>query len=107
MEITTTNPTNYKKWSFRFIVYLVLLNCVTFYLAINFNSALHNFERFIRNMSIATVVSILILIAGIVFTILSIKNKESKNYQFYISVIGFSFFIILSLLFLGLASLGY
>ena len=64
----------------------------------NFAVGLHDVGRFEQNIGILSLVANLILIVGIVFTILSITNKEGKNYQFYFSVIGYPIFLVLTLL---------
>ena len=90
--------TKYKKWAFRLLIYLIIINLLVTYLVMNFAVGFHDPGRFEQNIGILSLVANLILIVGIVFTILSIKNKEGKNYQFYISVIGYPIFLILALL---------
>ncbi|GAB4161553.1 MAG: hypothetical protein Tsb0033_19220 [Winogradskyella sp.] len=92
------NETKYKKWSFRLLIYLIIINALVAYLVMNFAIGFHDIERFEQNIGILSLVANLILIVGIVFTILSIKNKEGKNYQFYFSVIGYPIFLVLTLL---------
>ena len=92
------NETKYKKWSFRLLIYLIIINVLVAYLVMNFAVGFHDTGRFEQNIGILSLVANLILIVGIVFTILSIKNKEGKNYQFYFSVIGYPIFLVLTLL---------
>ncbi|WP_272149862.1 hypothetical protein [Tenacibaculum aiptasiae] len=98
MKPRTAKPTNYKKWSFKLFLYLIIINIVIAYLVINYIHLVHDSSRFNQNIGILSIVGNLILIAGIVLTILSIVNKEEKNYQFYISIIGYPIFIILTFL---------
>ncbi|MFD1015505.1 hypothetical protein [Winogradskyella rapida] len=92
------NETKYKKWSFRLLIYLIVINVLVAYLVMNFAVGFHDVGRFEQNIGILSIVANLILIVGIVFTVLSIKNKEGKNYQFYFSVIGYPIFLVLTLL---------
>ena len=92
------NETKYKKWSFRLLIYLIVINVLVAYLVMNFAVGFHDVGRFEQNIGILSIVANLILIVGIVFTVLSIKNKEGKNYQFYLSVIGYPIFLVLTLL---------
>ncbi|AIM60343.1 hypothetical protein IX49_07320 [Cellulophaga lytica] len=63
----------------------------------NFAVGFHDVGRFEQNIGILSIVGSLILIIGIVLTILSIKNREQKNYQYYFSIIGYPIFLILTL----------
>ena len=63
----------------------------------NFAVGFHDSRKFEQNIGILSIVGNLILIAGIVLTILSVKNKEQKNYQYYFSVIGYPLILILTL----------
>lgn len=91
------NETKYKKWSFRLLIYLIIINVLVAYLVMNFAVGFHDVGRFEQNIGILSLVANLILIVGILFTILSIKNKEQKNYQYYFSIIGYPIFLILTL----------
>lgn len=103
IKLTTQNnsllmKTNYKKWSFKLLIYLIVINFVVAYLVFNFTIGLHDTNKFQQNINILSLITNLILIAGIILTFLSIKNKEAKNYQFYFSIIGYPIFIILTFL---------
>ena len=56
------------------------------------------YDAFVSNMTILSILFFLFLIAGIVFTLLSLLKKEVKNYQFYISSIGFSAILLLGII---------
>ena len=90
--------TKYKKWAFRLLIYLIIINVSVAYLVMSFAVGFHDAERFAQKIGILSLVANLILAIGVVFTILSIRNKEKKNYQFYFSVIGYPIFLILTLL---------
>lgn len=89
--------TKYKKWSFRLLIYLIIINVLAAYLVINFVDGFHDIGRFEQNIGILSLMTNLILIIGIVFTVLSIKKKEQKNYQYYFSIIGYPIFLIMTL----------
>ncbi|CAL2103680.1 conserved membrane protein of unknown function [Tenacibaculum sp. 190130A14a] len=91
-------PTNYKRWAFKFLIYLVVLNIAVAYLVINFAEGLHDSARFNQNMFIFSTIGTIILVTGVIFTILSIVKKEEKNYQYYISIVGYIFFLVLSII---------
>lgn len=90
--------TNYKRWAFRLLIYVVLFNLAIGYLVINYAHGFHDEEIFSRNVLIFSIITSLLLVTGIVLTILSIKNKEEKDYKYYSSIIGFSILILMRLL---------
>ena len=73
--------TNYKSWSFRLLVYIVLLNILSGYLAYSFVPIVQSEENFYIRMIGLSIIIFLLLIAGIIFTIFSVKNKEEKRLQ--------------------------
>lgn len=91
--------TNYKKWSFKFLIYILLLNALVAYLIITTPIGFGNSGEMlgIRLLGLSLLIFGL-LIAGIVLTILSFKNKEEKNYQYNISVYGYPIYIFISLI---------
>ena len=107
-KIQNETKTNYKKWSFKFLIYIVLLNFLIAFIAINalttttLKIQLDGYETPKDNMDtylmIISIMLTLLLISGIILTILSVKNKEDKNYQYKVSVWGYPIFIMLSLI---------
>lgn len=91
-------PTNYKRWAFKLLMYLVVLNVAVAYLVVNFAEGWHDSVRFNQNMFIFSIIGTVIHFAGVIFTILSIVKKEEKNYQYYISIIGYIFFTVSSII---------
>lgn len=81
--------TNYKKWGFKVFIYIILLNILVAYMV--FQGNYHPLAIFA-----CSVLATLLLMLGIVLTIMSIKNKEEKNYQYYVSIWGYSIFVILT-----------
>lgn len=98
IDLYKKKPTNYKRWAFRFLIYLIVLNIIVFYLVVNFMDGFQDSVKFNQNMFIFSSIGTIILITGVIFTILSIVKKEEKNYQYYISIVGYIFFIVLSII---------
>jgi DMSO/TMAO reductase YedYZ heme-binding membrane subunit len=90
--------TNYKKWSFKLLIYLILINVAIAYLVYNLAVGFNDMEVFNRNTTILSIIASIILVVGIILTILSIRNKETKNYQYYFSIIGYPIFIFFTVL---------
>jgi len=97
--------TNYKKWSFKFLIYIILLNFLIAFIVANtttFKVQIEGYEtandNSDLNLLVLTILTNLLFIAGIVLTMLSIKNKEVKNYQYKFSIWGYPIFIILTLI---------
>jgi len=97
--------TNYKKWSFKFLMYIILLNFLIAFMVANTTSLKVQVEGYGipndnsgLNLLVLTVLTNFLFLAGIVLTMLSIKNKEAKNYQYKFSIWGYPIFIILTLI---------
>ena len=91
--------TNYKKWSFKFLIYIILLNLLIAYLIATTPIGLGNSEQTLElRLIVLSFVNIALIISGIVLTILSFKNKEEKNYQYNISVYGYPIFILINMI---------
>ncbi|CAL2091252.1 hypothetical protein [Tenacibaculum sp. 190524A02b] len=92
--------TNYKKWSFKFLIYVVLLNILIAYLtAITPIGLGNNGEILSIRITVLSLLILGLLVSGIVLTILSVKNKEEKNYQYKVSIYGYPIFILINLIF--------
>ncbi|MDC3210236.1 MAG: hypothetical protein P8M17_12000 [Saprospiraceae bacterium] len=89
--------TNFRKWAFRFLIYLILL----------FSVGLYSFPRSLaaskmENMHLFYVLGWILkifLCIGIFFTIMMIRNREPRDYKYWISLFGISFFFISTALF--------
>ncbi|WP_299157040.1 hypothetical protein [uncultured Tenacibaculum sp.] len=86
------NKINFKKWAFRFTIWLLILNTAIAYLIINHT----DFPGVENNTGIRilffSILSTILLILCITFIIISTIRKEQKNYQYWISVIGILIF---------------
>ncbi len=89
---------NFKSWSFRLLIYLLIINIVVFYMVVNFDDGFDNSEKFNQNLYILSMIGNLILLIGVVLTIFSVVKREEKNYQYYTSVIGYPIIMIISFL---------
>lgn len=92
------NIINFKKWAFHSTIGNVIINIMTFYVTLNHV----DFPGVENNMSLTLfyfgMLSIILLLFSIIFSVLSIVKKEKRNYQFWISIIGILLFGILPLI---------
>jgi hypothetical protein len=87
--------TNYKKWSFLFFIIVILINILTFFVVINYTSGFGNEQTFGNTLGVLSLSSTSLFIAGAVLTILSVRKKEAKDYQYKISIWGYPLMFIL------------
>lgn len=93
IKVDNKRTTNFRKWSFRLFVDLVFVNGLIFY-----HLATSAFPQpFV--ILIFSVLSLVFFIGGSVLLVLSIKNNEQKNYQYWISAVGFPLYLVLSVVF--------
>ncbi len=90
--------TNYRKWTFRFFIYLILLFALAFYLISNTIVATESIFNSKKILILAWFFKIFLCI-GIFFMIMMIRNKETRDYKFWTSLIGISLFFIASVVF--------
>ena len=91
------NTTNYRKWSFRFLIYLILLFGVGLYLMPSNISAQEGFIT--EKLLILAWLFKIILCIGILFMILMLRNNETRDYKYWISLIGISLLFLASVVF--------
>ncbi|MFT6321662.1 MAG: putative Tic20 family protein [Granulosicoccus sp.] len=90
--------TNYRKWSFRFFIYLILLSGLGVYLIPSTISASET-VIFSKKLLILGWVLKIFLCLGIFFIIMTIRNNETRDYKYWISLIGISLFFMTSIAF--------
>ena len=81
------NKINFKKWAFHFTIWSFIINGISLFFKINFNSItgeVYNYEERIFYLSI---LSQLMLLLAIVFLVISIVKKEKRNYQFWTTLV--------------------
>lgn len=69
--------TKYTYWSFRSLIYVVILNIIIFFLTINQSEILG--KRFSSTISILEMLNILLIIIGSILCFLAVKDKEEKS----------------------------
>ena len=84
------NSVNFKKWSFHFMIWIIIINIISFYLTIGYM----NEEALLYFGIIATI----LLVLSLIFIILSSIKKEKKNYQYWISLVGIFIFGVLPII---------
>lgn len=83
------NTTNYKKWAFKLLLYIIIINiCVAFL----------PFFTHSLNILVLSIIADILFLTGVGLTIASIKNKEEKDYQYYFSITGYPILIVLFVL---------
>jgi NAD(P) transhydrogenase subunit alpha len=90
--------TNYRKWAFRFLIYLVLLFAIGFYLFPS-NLKASEFGDLQQKFFILGWILKIFLCIGIFFTIMMIRNNETRDYKYWISLFGISFFFVATVVF--------
>lgn len=93
--ILTEKTTNYKQWAFLLFIIIVLVSIVEYFFITYFTISLLELDLdiFIQFLNIMGIATTLMMLTGIILTILSIVKKETKNYQFYISIVGYPLLI--------------
>lgn len=94
--------TNYKKWAFRFLIYIAVIHAASFYIVAT-KPLIHPFDYTLtRNgiyIAILGILLILFLLAGIILTLLSVSRREHKNYQYYSIIFMYPIYIIFRIVF--------
>jgi CDP-diglyceride synthetase len=88
---------NFKKWAFRFIVWILIINIITFYLTINYVDFPGVENNTGLNLFYLGILSGILMILSVIFVIMSSVKKEKRNYQYWISIIGIVIFGIIPL----------
>ena len=99
--------TNYKKWAFRFFIYIIFLNIWVANMAtrpvfdLSFDpdgNIIESKSNIHYYMLAAGITATLLMLSGFVLTILSISKKEKRDYQYYISIIGYITLLIVAIM---------
>ena len=81
----------YRKWAYKLFIYMFWINIL---LTFMINRGNYHPYAILGASALATI----LLVVGILLTVVSIKNKEEKNYQYHISIWGYGIFLILTLI---------
>lgn len=90
--------TNYRKWAFRFLIYFTLLFLVGLYLFPS-KLATAEIEDLYKKLLVFGWVLKILLCIGIFFTVMMIRNNETRDFKYWISLIGISFFFFATVIF--------
>ena len=86
---------NYRKWSFiiLILVFIIDLIVIDFYIE---HSIINDYDMnaFFLFLKIIGFTNLFLLITGIILTVLFIKNKEKKDFMYYIPIIGYLYIIV-------------
>ena len=89
------NNINFKNWAFRFTIWIVIINIISFFLTVNYTG----FAGFNDNTGLTLyylgIISLILLILTIVYIVISTIKKEIRDYKYWISLIGIFIFGIL------------
>jgi len=95
MNVLRTKETNYKTKAFILLIILILLSIIEYFFILYWSiTGIIDTDTFIQIINIEVIFFRVITLVGILLTILSIVNKERKNYLYYISIVGYLFFTI-------------
>jgi len=90
--------TNYKRWSFRLMVYSVITYASILYFYFKNSTGLHHSELLFNLLAVIFLMALLLQGLGYVFFRLSIKNHEAQDYQLRVLRWGYPLLFALSLL---------
>lgn len=82
---------SFKKWAFKFIIWIFIMNVVAFFINVN------QLQFSETGLIVFGSLSFIILMLSFIFIVISSIKKEKRNYEYWISVIGISLFGILPL----------
>ncbi len=85
----TTGKSNYRKWSFRFLIYLIVLNIFVAY-----DVSQGEFDGW--RMILLSVLTLGLWIGGIVLTAKSHLANEDRDFQYYASLWGFAIYTVVN-----------
>ena len=73
----------YKKWSFKLFIYVIILTCVIVYMVINTASFNH-----VPLLPFASYLVTILAILGTIFGVISFQKKEATDYKKMIGLFG-------------------
>lgn len=92
-----TGTTNYKQWSFRLFIYLIVINIITYREVVYFASFPGN-DAMTSRMNFIAIISFGFWLTGIILTVMSYVKKEKRDYQYKVSVWGFAVFTLATII---------
>ncbi|WP_225034659.1 hypothetical protein [Winogradskyella sp. SM1960] len=92
------NTINFKKWAFHFMIWILIINVISFYLTVSYTSLLNEFNNTGQILLYLGILATVLLFMSLIFIIISSIKKEKKNYLYWTSIIGLIFFGTLPIL---------
>ena len=92
------NDINFKKWAFHFMIWILIINIISFYLTISYTSIFNEGDNTAEVLFYFGILGTVLLLLSLIFIILSTVKKEKKNYQYWTSIVGLVIFGILPIL---------
>jgi len=82
------NSINFKQWAFQFMIWILIINVISFYLTISYTSIFNEGDKSLEILSFLGIIGTVLLLLSLIFIILSSIKKEKKNYQYWVSIVG-------------------
>lgn len=92
------NNINFKKWAFHFMIWILIINVISFYLTVSYTSLFNEFNNTGQILLYLGILATVLLFMSLIFIIISSIKKEKKNYQYWSSIIGLVIFGTLPIL---------
>ncbi|WP_435139282.1 hypothetical protein [Formosa sp. A9] len=92
------NNINFKKWAFHFMIWILIINIISFYLTISYTSLFNEGDNTAEVLFYFGILGTVLLLLSLIFIIFSTIKKEKKNYQYWISIVGLVVFGVLPIL---------
>ena len=92
------NNINFKKWAFHFMIWILIINIISFYLTISYTSIFNEGNNTSEVLFYFGILGTVLLLVSLIFIIISTIKKEKKNYQYWTSIVGLVLFGILPIL---------
>ena len=89
---------NFKKWAFHFMIWILIINIISFYLTISYTSLFNEGDNTAEVLFYFGILGTVLLLLSLIFIIFSTIKKEKKNYQYWVSIVGLVIFGILPIL---------
>lgn len=89
---------NFKKWAFHFMIWIIIVNIISFYLTINYVDLFNEQDNTGEVLFYIGIIGVILLLLCSIFIVLSSINKEEKNYQYWVSIVGIFIFGILPII---------
>ncbi len=86
---------NFKKWAFHFMIWVLIINLISFYLTISYTNLFYEENNTLEVLFYFGVLATILIVLSLIFIVISSIKKEKKNYQYWSVIIGLVVFGIL------------